>query len=212
MKDAVLAAEDARFYEHGGVDYKGVVRAALENLRDARSQGASTITMQVARNFYLSTEKTFTRKIYEILLALKIEQLLSKDQILELYMNQIFLGQRAYGFAAAARDLLRQAAGGRDAWPRRRCWPACRRRRRPTTRSPTRRRATVRQRYVHRAHARQRLHHRGAARRGARSRCCSYRAPRASAGARRVRGRDGAPAGLRAVRRRDLHARPERAR
>ncbi len=102
MKDAVLAAEDARFYQHGGVDYKGVVRAAIENLRDARSQGASTITMQVARNFYLSTEKTFTRKIYEILLALKIEGALGKDQILELYMNQIFLGQRANGFAAAA--------------------------------------------------------------------------------------------------------------
>ena len=102
MKDAVLAAEDARFYQHGGVDYKGVARAALENLRDARSQGASTITMQVARNFYLSTEKTFTRKIYEILLALKLESLLTKDHILELYMNQIFLGQRAYGFAAAA--------------------------------------------------------------------------------------------------------------
>ena len=102
MKDAVLAAEDARFYQHGGVDYKGVARAALENLRDARSQGASTITMQVARNFYLSTEKTFTRKIYEILLALKIERLLGKDQILELYMNQIFLGQRANGFAAAS--------------------------------------------------------------------------------------------------------------
>ena len=102
MKDAVLAAEDARFYQHGGVDYKGVARAALENLRDARSQGASTITMQVARNFYLSTEKTFTRKIYEILLALRIESLLSKDQILELYMNQIFLGQRASGFAAAS--------------------------------------------------------------------------------------------------------------
>ena len=102
MKEAVLAAEDSRFYQHGGVDYKGVARAALENLRDARSQGASTITMQVARNFYLSTEKTFTRKIYEVLLALKIERLLSKDQILELYMNQIFLGQRANGFAAAA--------------------------------------------------------------------------------------------------------------
>ena len=102
MKDAVLAAEDSRFYQHGGVDYKGVARAAIENLRDARSQGASTITMQVARNFYLSTEKTFTRKIYEILLALKIERRLSKDQILELYMNQIFLGQRANGFAAAA--------------------------------------------------------------------------------------------------------------
>jgi penicillin-binding protein 1A len=102
MKDAVLAAEDARFYQHSGVDYKGVARAALENLRESRSQGASTITMQVARNFYLSTEKTVTRKIYEALLALKMESLLSKDQILELYMNQIFLGQRAHGFAAAA--------------------------------------------------------------------------------------------------------------
>ena len=102
MKDAVLAAEDARFYRHGGIDYKGVARAALENLRDARSQGASTITMQVARNFYLSTEKTFTRKLYELLLALKIESVLSKDQILELYMNQIFLGQRANGFAIAS--------------------------------------------------------------------------------------------------------------
>lgn len=102
MQEAVLAIEDARFYQHGGVDYLGVLRAGLENLREARSQGASTITMQVARNFYLSTEKTFTRKIYEILLALKIESLLSKEKILELYMNQIYLGQRAYGFAAAS--------------------------------------------------------------------------------------------------------------
>jgi len=102
LKDAVLAAEDARFYEHGGVDYKGIVRAALANLRDARSQGGSTITMQVAKNFYLPTEKTYTRKIYELLLTWKIEKLLSKEQILELYMNQIFLGQRAYGFSAAS--------------------------------------------------------------------------------------------------------------
>ncbi len=102
MKQAVLAAEDARFYDHDGVDYKGMVRAAIENLRDARSQGASTITMQVARNFYLSTEKTFTRKLYEVLLTWKIERLLSKDRILELYLNQIFLGHRAHGFAAAA--------------------------------------------------------------------------------------------------------------
>ncbi|MBP6898982.1 MAG: penicillin-binding protein 1A [Burkholderiaceae bacterium] len=102
MKDAVLAIEDARFYRHGGVDYVGVLRAGLAQFNKAKSQGASTITMQVARNFYLSTEKTFTRKIYEILLALKIERQLSKDQILELYMNQIFLGQRAHGFAAAA--------------------------------------------------------------------------------------------------------------
>lgn len=102
MQDAVLAIEDARFYEHRGVDYKGVLRAGLAQLSEARSQGASTITMQVARNFYLSTEKTFTRKIYEVLLALKIESMLTKEQILEVYMNQIFLGQRAYGFAAAS--------------------------------------------------------------------------------------------------------------
>ena len=102
LKDAVLAAEDARFYEHGGVDPRGVLRALLANLRDARSQGASTITMQVAKNFYLSSEKTYTRKLYELLLTLKIEALLSKEQILELYMNQIFLGQRAFGFAAAS--------------------------------------------------------------------------------------------------------------
>ena len=102
MQDAVLAIEDARFYQHQGVDYLGVIRAGLAQFSEAKSQGASTITMQVARNFYLSTEKTFTRKIYEILLALKIETLLTKDQILEVYMNQIYLGQRAYGFAAAS--------------------------------------------------------------------------------------------------------------
>jgi penicillin-binding protein 1A len=102
MKDAVLAAEDARFYEHGGVDYKGMVRAGLANLNRARSQGASTITMQVARNVYLSSEKTLTRKVYEVLLTFKLEHLLSKDQILEIYLNQIYLGNRAYGFAAAA--------------------------------------------------------------------------------------------------------------
>ena len=102
MQDAVLAIEDARFYQHGGVDYLGIVRAGLASFNEYKSQGASTITMQVARNFYLSTEKTFTRKIYEILLALKIESLLTKEQILEVYMNQIYLGQRAYGFAAAS--------------------------------------------------------------------------------------------------------------
>ncbi|OWQ86602.1 penicillin-binding protein 1A [Roseateles terrae] len=102
MQDAVLAIEDARFYQHGGVDYLGVIRAGLANVGESKSQGASTITMQVARNFYLSTEKTFTRKIYEILLALKIESALSKEKILEIYMNQIFLGHRAYGFAAAS--------------------------------------------------------------------------------------------------------------
>ncbi|SOZ14511.1 bifunctional penicillin-binding protein 1a: transglycosylase (N-terminal); transpeptidase (C-terminal) [Cupriavidus taiwanensis] len=103
MKKAVLAIEDDRFYEHGGVDFVGVMRAGLANLRGGLSQGASTITMQVARNFFLSSEKTYTRKIYEMLLAYKIEANLSKDQILELYMNQIYLGQRAYGFDSAAR-------------------------------------------------------------------------------------------------------------
>ena len=102
MKDAVLAIEDSRFYSHGGVDYRGLMRAALANLGRVKSQGASTITMQVARNVYLSSEKTFTRKLYEVLLTFKLEHLLSKDQILEIYMNQIFLGNRAYGFAAAA--------------------------------------------------------------------------------------------------------------
>ena len=102
MKDAVLAIEDARFFQHGGVDYLGVIRAGLANVGRSKSQGASTITMQVARNAYLSAEKSYTRKIYEILLTFKLEHMLTKDQILEIYMNQIFLGQRAYGFAAAS--------------------------------------------------------------------------------------------------------------
>lgn len=102
MINAVLAIEDARFYTHHGVDYKGLVRAAIANLGRVKSQGASTITMQVARNVYLSSEKTFTRKLYEVLLTFKLEHLLTKDQILEIYMNQIFLGNRAYGFAAAS--------------------------------------------------------------------------------------------------------------
>ncbi|WP_437126303.1 penicillin-binding protein 1A [Noviherbaspirillum album] len=102
MKKAVLAIEDDRFFDHGGVDYVGIARAALHNLTSSSRQGASTITQQVARNFFLSSEQTFKRKLYEILLAWKIEQNLSKDQILEVYMNQIYLGQRAYGFSAAA--------------------------------------------------------------------------------------------------------------
>lgn len=102
MKHAVLAIEDARFFEHSGVDYRGMLRAALANLGQAKSQGASTITMQVARNVYLSAEKSYTRKIYEVLLTFKLEHLLTKEQILEIYMNQIFLGQRAYGFSTAA--------------------------------------------------------------------------------------------------------------
>ena len=102
MKDAVLSIEDNRFYDHGGVDYLGILRAGIANIGRVKSQGASTITMQVARNVYLSSEKTYTRKIYEILLTYKLEHLLTKDQILEIYMNQIFLGNRAYGFASAA--------------------------------------------------------------------------------------------------------------
>ena len=102
MKNAVLAIEDARFYQHGGVDYKGMVRAGLANIGRLKSQGASTITMQVARNVYLSSERTFSRKIYEVLLTFKLEHMLTKDQILEIYMNQIYLGNRAYGFASAS--------------------------------------------------------------------------------------------------------------
>lgn len=103
MQDAVLAVEDKRFREHFGVDARGVVRAVLTNLwHSRRSQGASTITQQVARAFYLSSRKTYARKVNEMLLAVKIERQLTKDQVLELYMNQIYLGQRAYGFEAAS--------------------------------------------------------------------------------------------------------------
>ncbi len=103
LKQAILAAEDDRFYQHSGVDFLGIARATAANLvTGGKRQGASTITMQVARNFYLSREKTISRKLYEILLSFKIEQNLSKDQILEVYINQIYLGRRAYGFATAA--------------------------------------------------------------------------------------------------------------
>ncbi|HWT72449.1 MAG TPA: penicillin-binding protein 1A [Oxalicibacterium sp.] len=102
MKKAVLAIEDDRFFEHGGIDYTGILRAAIHNMSGGARQGASTITQQVARNFFLSSEQTLKRKVYEALLAWKIEKNLSKDQILEIYMNQIYLGQRAYGFSSAA--------------------------------------------------------------------------------------------------------------
>ncbi|MDA7419146.1 penicillin-binding protein 1A [Xenophilus arseniciresistens] len=102
LKDAVLATEDARFYQHGGVDSKGLMRALVANLSGGRAQGASTITMQVARNMFLSSERTLTRKFNEVLLAYRLEERLTKDQILEIYLNQIYLGNRAYGFAAAA--------------------------------------------------------------------------------------------------------------
>jgi len=103
LKHAIIAIEDNHFYEHGGVDFLGIVRAGLANLVRSKSQGASTITMQVARTFLLTRQKTYSRKLQEILLAMRIERNLSKDQILELYMNQIYLGQRAYGFGSAAR-------------------------------------------------------------------------------------------------------------
>ena len=103
VKSAVLAAEDTRFFEHVGIDLVGIARAALVNLvAGGTEQGASTITMQLAREFFLSSERTYTRKIIEILLALRIEDNLSKEQIFELYLNQIYLGKRSYGFAAAS--------------------------------------------------------------------------------------------------------------
>jgi len=104
MKKSLLAIEDARFYQHGAIDFQRGIGAVMSNLRSGfGAGGASTITMQVARNFFLSREKHIGRKVNEIALAYKIEAALSKDEILELYMNQIYLGQRAYGFASAAR-------------------------------------------------------------------------------------------------------------
>lgn len=101
--DSVLAAEDDGFFEHKGIDLKGLFRAALSNFQSGKTQqGASTITMQVARNFYLTPEKTYLRKIKEVLLAIRLEQALSKKEILALYLNKIFLGHRAYGFGAAS--------------------------------------------------------------------------------------------------------------
>ena len=102
MINAILAIEDRRFFEHPGIDIIGVMRAAFKNISGQGHEGASTITMQVARNFFLSSEKTFKRKINEILLAIKIERSLTKEAILELYINQIYLGQRSFGFSAAA--------------------------------------------------------------------------------------------------------------
>jgi penicillin-binding protein 1A len=112
LKYAILAAEDESFYRHSGVDFVGLVRAALANaISGRRGQGGSTITMQVARNFYLSTERSYIRKLYEIALSYKIEASLPKDRILEVYINQIFLGQRAYGFAAASQTYFGKALG-----------------------------------------------------------------------------------------------------
>jgi len=103
MIKAILAAEDNRFYQHPGVDWQGILRASLQLIKTGeKTQGGSTITMQVARNFFLTREKTYLRKLNEIFLAFKIEKELSKDDILSLYLNKIYLGQRAYGVAAAA--------------------------------------------------------------------------------------------------------------
>ena len=111
LKSAVLAIEDTRFYEHGGVDWIRALGAAKANIGDFGSQGASTITMQVARNFFLSRDKTLPRKLTEVALAYKIETALTKDQILEVYLNQIYLGQRAYGFGSAARTYFGKPLG-----------------------------------------------------------------------------------------------------
>ena len=112
LKQAFIAGEDARFYEHPGIDYQGITRAVLSLLTTGeKSIGGSTITQQLARNFFLTSEKTWTRKIKEAFLALKIEQRLSKDEILELYLNKIFLGYRAYGVGAAAEVYYGKATG-----------------------------------------------------------------------------------------------------
>ncbi len=209
MKKAVLAIEDDRFYEHGGVDYIGIVRAALHNLSGGARQGASTITQQVARNFFLSSEQTLKRKVYEALLAWKIEQNLSKDQILEVYMNQIYLGQRAYGFASAAQiyfgkklqDISIAEAAMLAGLPKA-----------PSAYNPVvnPKRARARQQYIL-----QRMHDLGyitdaqyeqAKNEELNIKTDSTRIRRA----RRIRGRNGAPAGVRAVQGRHLHPRPER--
>jgi len=101
--NAILSTEDANFYKHSGVDFLGILRAVVANLSSGgHGQGASTITMQVARNYFLTPEKTYTRKLKEVLLSFKLENQLTKNQIFELYVNKIFLGHRAYGFGAAA--------------------------------------------------------------------------------------------------------------
>ena len=103
LKQAFIAIEDARFYEHQGLDFRGITRAVwLLATTDGRVPGGSTITQQVAKNFYLSSEYSYSRKLREMALALKMERELGKDEILELYLNKIFFGNRAYGVAAAA--------------------------------------------------------------------------------------------------------------
>ena len=101
VKQAFISAEDQNFYEHEGVDFIAVAGAAVSNLRGQSLRGASTITQQVAKNFLLTNERTYTRKIREAILAMRMERAMSKDRLLELYLNQIYMGQRAYGVAAA---------------------------------------------------------------------------------------------------------------
>lgn len=111
FKDAIVASEDQRFFEHSGIDYLGIVRAALEGLKKGKlKQGASTITQQVARNFFLTNERTIHRKIREAILAKRIEDSLDKTEILHLYLNQIYLGNRAYGIEAAAQNYFHKTA------------------------------------------------------------------------------------------------------
>jgi penicillin-binding protein 1A len=194
--------------QHSGVNYVSVIRAGLANFGEARSaQGASTITMQVARNFYLSSEKTFTRKIYEMLLSLKIESLLTKEQILEVYMNHIALGQRAYGFSSASEIYFGKPLKDITS-PRRRCSPGCQG---AVGEQPDRQpeRATIRQRYII-----DRMLENGfitaEQHEAARKQVLRYRSAVGSGGARRVRGRAGAADDLQPVRSRGLHARPQR--
>jgi len=101
LLNSILASEDTNFYKHFGIDFKGILRAVIKNVTSGSKQGASTITQQVARNYFLSSEQTYKRKLKEVMLAFKLEATLSKDEILNLYINKIFLGHRSYGFAAA---------------------------------------------------------------------------------------------------------------
>ena len=211
MKKAVLAIEDDRFYEHGGVDFVG--HPARGHCRDlthgGASQGASTITMQVARNFFLSSEKTYTRKIYEMLLAYKIERALTKDQILEVYMNQIYLGERAYGFAAAARvyfgkdlkDITLAEAAMLAGLPKA-----------PSAYNPVvnPKRAKIRQEYILKRMLELQYISQDQYDEAVKEDDSHQEPGQRVQRARRVRRRNGAPDDVRAVQGRDLHARPER--
>ena len=123
----MLAAEDDQFFDHGGVDVLGLVRALTELVATGQKRsGGSTLTMQVARNYFLSLERTFLRKFNEILLAIEIESALTKEEIFELYVNRVFLGHRAYGFEAAAQtyygeslsELSSRSAGDAGRYPK----------------------------------------------------------------------------------------------